>query len=384
MATIFGVSYTWGLSGGMVLGVTAVIAIAVIRLQHSGVNKNKKKKLFAAVLSLLYFYSILTSGGVFLIQFIANILYFVVAYSILVLTHDDMALLLKFISRITSVMFCISLIGWVLYLVGVPLPHTSEFVHEDDYHTYVNYYLFVTTPYDYLIVPRFMGVFKEPGHAASICVLLILANIKNLKSSKFDIIVFAISLIISFSLGGWIVMAFALLLMSLLEGKHRVLKLVGIALLSGFLIFEFYGNDDSALNQYIFSRLEYDDETGIAGNNRTSDYFDSKYDQFSKSSDVWFGISSKLQEGDDWTKGSAGVKVSIVHWGYIGFFIMQVVFILYFLNNRCRHGLIFLISYMVLCYIRAYFINPYWFYIYLLAIPLLYKQSKSKIIKTVV
>ena len=134
--------------------------------------------------------------------------------------------------------------------------------------------------------------------------------------------------------------------------------------------------NDSALNEYIFARLEYDDESVIVGNNRTSRNFDSQYEQFSKTSDVWFGIRTKLEEGNDWTKGSSGLKVTIVHLGYIGFFLIQVVFILYFLNYRSPHGLVFFVSYMILCCVRAYYTNPYWLYIFLLALPLIYKQSK--------
>lgn len=367
MATVFGLSFTWGFPAGLALTIGVVSSVWFMSTYGKSLNRKNTK---CVVLLILWFvFLIVSHGGNYVLQVFVSLFNLIIAYSIIVLNIRDKYLLLKVITRITSVILCISLVAWILFLLGVPLPHTAEFLHTDNFHSYINYYFFVMSPRDFLILPRFMSVFKEPGHMASICVLLILANLKLEKRSMFDIVVLSVSLIISFSLAGWAVMAISLLIMSSFEGRYKIKKIVGVVILLTLLFIQFGSNQDSVVYEYIFQRLEYDEQTGIAGNNRTTDYFESKYTKFKESSDVWFGISSQLSEDDNWTTGNSGWKVTIVNNGYFGFLLLHLILITYFYNYRCKHGFIFLIAYLILCYIRSYFVNPYWFYIFLLALP---------------
>lgn len=367
MATIFGLSFTWGVPAGLML-IIGVIG-SVWFMSTYGKNTIKKKNNLIFLFLLWFVLLTVTSGGNYILQLFINLFNFIIVYSIIVLSINNKYLLLKFVTRTTSIILCISLTAWFLFLLGVPLPHTSEFLHSDNYHSYINYYFFVMGPRDFFIIPRFMSVFKEPGHMASICVLLILANIKLENRSIFDIIVLSVSLILSFSLAGWTVMAISLLIMSSFERRYKIVKLIGVVILFAFLFIQFGSSQDSVVNEYIFQRLEYNEESGIAGNNRTSDYFDSKYNQFKESSDVWFGISSQIKQDDNWTIGSSGWKVAIVHQGYFGFLLIHLILFTYFYLYRCKHGFVFLLAYLILSYIRAYFVNPYWLYIFLLALP---------------
>ena len=367
MATIFGLSFTWGIPAGLAL-IIGVIG-SVLFMFTNGKNMNKRNNSTVILLIFWFVYLTFNSGNNFILQSFVNLLNFIIVYSVIVLNIEDKYLLLKVITRITSVILCISLVAWLLFLLGVPLPHSAEFLHTDNYHSYINYYFFLQVAREFSVIPRFLSVFKEPGHMASICVLLILANIKFEKRSKFDIIILSVSLILSFSLAGWVVMAISLLIMSSFERRYRIVKLIGVVMLFAFLFAEFGSNQDSVVNEYIFQRLEYDENIGIVGNNRTSDYFDIKYKQFKESTDVWFGISSQIKEGDNWTEGCSGWKVAIVHHGYIGFLFLHLILITYFYVYRCRHGFVFLLAYLILCYIRAYFVNPYWLYIFLLSLP---------------
>lgn len=378
MASIFGLSFTWSIPQGLFLLMGSLASL--LYLFTYGRSVNPKIGICLTLFFLWYALVVITLGGDVLLQTFIQGFNFLIVYSVIALSNDDKAVFLKFISRVTSIILCISLIAWLLFLSGVPLPHTAEFLHDDDYHTYINYYFFVISPRDYIVLPRFMGVFKEPGHMASICVLLIIANLKNGSRSLFDIIVLSLSLVLSFSLAGWVVMGISLLLMSIIDGRHRLIKVLGVTVLFAFLIIGFRGNENTIVYRYIFSRLEYDEEIGIAGNNRTNVYFDTKYEQFKSSSDVWFGISSELRQGEKWTTGCSGWRVAIVHHGYIGFLLMNLILFAYYYVYRSKYGLVFLIAYLLLNYIRAYFINPYWLYIFLLTIPLLaLDESKSSI-----
>ena len=44
----------------------------------------------------------------------------------------------------------------------------------------------------------------------------------------------------------------------------------------------------------IISRLEYDEEKGIAGNNRTTMFFDNQYSKMFESGDQYLGIADKI------------------------------------------------------------------------------------------
>lgn len=373
MATIFGLSFTWSFPPGLVLAITAFVALLYKSCYSTKVGDTQKKCIL--LISLWYLYSVLISGSDIILQFFINLLNFIVIYSVISLPINNKTYLLHFITRATSILLCISLFFWFLFLIGIPLPNSGEMIHNDNYHSYVNYYFFIMSPKDFLILPRFFGMFKEPGHVASICVLLILANIDNVKKKLFDIIVFAISLILSFSLAGWVVMALAIFMLAMFKGKYKILGLVGVLIIFGTLYYVSQTNENSVVNEYIFDRLVYDESTGIVGNNRTDYNFESRFQNYIKTSYVWFGISSQLKQGYDWTVGCAGWKVTIVHSGIMGFALINIILLAIYLFYKSKHGFIFFISYLILCYIRAYYTNPYWLYIFLIALPYLHERT---------
>ena len=267
MATIFGLSFTWNFTPGVVLTYTAIISLWYFLSSKREQNPKAGSAIF--ILGLWYFYAILNSGSNIITQLTINSLNFIIVICIVFLGKEDKRRLLDFITRITSIILAISLVAWILFLVNVPLPHSAEMMHDDNFHSYINYYFFLLTPREVFVLPRFLSVFKEPGHLASICVLLILANIKNTKEKRFDIIILSIALILSFSLAGWVVMGMVLLLLSYVKGK-KIINIMGVLALFAALFFITASNEDSVVNEYIYNRLEYDESSGIVGNNRTN------------------------------------------------------------------------------------------------------------------
>lgn len=355
------------------------LVVVIVAILTSKFVKIPNRYLVIVILFFIYhLIQIFSNGGSFIQQFIINVLYFMMECSILSLNIKDKYGFVFFVSRATSIIVFVSLIAWIVFLAGVSLPHTYEIDYDDGYHSYINYYFFLKKDsIDDSILPRFFSVFKEPGQLGSICVLLILANLSIVKS-KFDTIVLSIALFFSFSLAGWCTIIIALVLRVFLVGGNKRNMAIFLAVFIIVILYIAINNEDSVINNYILDRLVYDESEGIVGNNRTDFNFESHFKSFIVSEDALFGIHARLMDTVDWTYGCAGWKVFIVHNGIIGFCLVLVLLYLVYIKNKSRTALIFMCTYIILCCIRAYFMNPYWIYIYLTVMPLFDKIDDLK------
>lgn len=301
---------------------------------------------------------------------------FVITAGVILLPNRDKLDFLRFISRFTAVLLLISIIAWGMYLVGISLPYTYKVNFEDNFHSYINYYFFLLVDREVSILPRFNSFFIEPGQMASVCVLLLFANLK-INKNKFDIIILLLALILSFSLAGWCVFAIGLILYSLTNPNRPMLKFLGIISLL-FFMYSLSQNteEDSVINTYILHRLQFDADKGIVGNNRSHEDFEIKFSKYIESDNIWTGIHKDLTKGYNWTTGNAGYKVYIVINGIIGFALIIFILIRYTYMYNNIEAWIYLFCFLLLCFIRSFFHNPYWLYMLILVIPLLFNKQR--------
>lgn len=377
MCSFYNLSFTWNIHRAVWSSLASLFSLMYMMNNRNLFSSDRKKQIICFLLSIWYIYATFLSPNV-IGALVLNITTFIPMYSII---HSSIALkkdLLRFMGIATASILVLSLAGWFLYLTGIDLPHTYDYNFDDGFHSYIDYHIFLVVDRVYEVIPRFTGMFIEPGQMASVCVLLILSSkVGNLP--KWSVLIIVISLVLSFSLAGWVVILLGYLGNAIIASStKKILTLSIVSMLSIGVYFYAQEEQESALNTYIFSRLVPDEEKGIVGNNRTHEDFDRHYASYIKSFDALFGIAKELSNGNNWTVGNASHKVFIVHYGLFGFFLICMLLFIYYRNYKEAHSFIFLLIYFILGCIRSFFITPYWFVLFILSVPLFTYKYKYK------
>lgn len=305
---------------------------------------------------------------------------FLFATSLILLSTKEKELLLAVITKCLMIIIVISVPVWFLYLAGFNLPHSDVIYHKNGFHVYINYYYFrlgVKNGINDLILPRFSSMFLEPGQLATPCVFAFFMN-----GARFcrKNIPFIVAIVLSFSLVAYILLIFGYFARFLLASKrHFLFRFVLVAVVFGsFFYFASTDDETNPINMYIISRLEYDEDKIIVGNNRTSNYFDSRYEQFFNSSDMYFGISDELEEYD-WTYNCSGYKKFIVRHGIVGFAIFMSFILLMFFYNRSKASFIYLIILLIAFFVRDLLQAPLWLSYAILGLTILGNNDYNKV-----
>lgn len=201
---------------------------------------------------------------------------------------------------------------------------------------------------------RFNGIFLEPGHLSMISCLMIFANDYNFKKNKY-LWIYLFCIVLSFSLAGYLI--FAIGYFGLKFNKTKYLLGGALFLLFSYIVFGFViNNGDNAVNNLIFSRLQYDEEKGIVGNNRSWEVTDDLFEEIISTDQFWKGVD--MEEYGN-RIGGAGYKIYILRYGLIS---TLLVFSLYLFlipsYSDKRYSYVFLVIIILLFIQRAY---PTWY-----------------------
>lgn len=276
---------------------------------------------------------------------------------------------LQWIKKYIAILLFPGLIIHILYIIS---PFPSIPIQYGNSMTYIFYnYIFnieVMSPWIETSY-RFQSVFLEPGYLGTLLCFLLYADRYNFKDKYTKILL--IALVFSFSLAGYIISFMGYLLYKRNVGINFT-RIVGVfVLLIAFcLVASTYKNGDNVFNERIISRLRFDKEKGIQGNNRngyTTDYY---FNRVLTSDKIFFGLSneeiSQINGDDDGYADEenklhgAGFKLFVVVYG-----ILPVLF--YFLfylltasqcgyHRRYSLGFFFLI---LLTFIQASYPNSF-------------------------
>lgn len=279
---------------------------------------------------------------------------------ILLLTDTEKQKLINWWTISFSLVLLITLIAWLLSWTGA-LPSYGVVEADDSHnHTYINY-LYCLQGFTYTY--RFHSIFLEPGHVAMVSAFTIYIKRFDFKN-PFVILLFVCTLF-TLSLAGFLLLGFGFFLIKMQDGSVWIMLKRSIYILLLFLVLfnvgKIYNGGNNYFNEFILERLEYDEEKGFSGNNRTSDQTDALFKRSIDSGNVYWGMDDnkyrRLRSGD--IIHGAGYKIYILQKGIAG---LILVFLFYFLllltskNRKFSLGLFILYTFAFIQ--RAY---PFWF-----------------------
>lgn len=303
-------------------------------------DTSQRRVSIAILLAVLYVYC---SGTGNLNKYIFALMGVLPLTSIVLLKDEYLMDLLESFQKILYPLLALGAVFWILHLAGYDLPSTevtfgtaldSKGNVEAQYY-FSNHYLYLVDDNWFMRsdseIPsffRFSSIFCEPGYFAILLTFLLFINKFNMKDKRN--IVYVVSLVLTLSLAGFILSLFAYVANRLELSRKRISTLVGIGVVVtiAYLFFSNYNDGNNAINEAIISRLEVDEDKGIAGNNRTSEALDDQFAKLLTSSDLLFGISAR-----DEIEFGVGYKAFMMKNGLFG-----LVLFLWFLTAVARRA----------------------------------------------
>ena len=271
--------------------------------------------------------------------------------------------LFSFIVKTFVIINTISLIAWILYLIGIPFPHTYV---EYSVYKYDNYYFFLfNLSFINQIVPRFSGVIIEPGHLSMVSALLLYCN--GMSLNKRTNVMLLIFIIFSFSLSGYILYMTAYFYNQLIIKKVWK-QFAIISMIFAFIVIPItvqYNGGDNAINQLILTRLEFEDGE-MSGNNRNEEGFEQFYKNNIKGTNLLFGIGNEKWSKIDYTNCS--YKSFICANGLIGIFMLILMYVCFIIPYRNKYTICLLLLYAMSFWQRPYALMRYELFIFILGI----------------
>lgn len=264
----------------------------------------------------------------------------------------------------TKIYAYIILVSFIIYLLVVFVSFPLHYDVIDPIAKTKNYgyraypFLLISMTSEPIANLRFHGVFDEPGVVGTISAIILLVEKFNLK--KWTNIVLLVSGLFTFSFFFVSISIFFLFLNCRIK---YIILIIGV-----FLFFYQFTKDDPALNQLIYSRFEFDQQRGIAANNRSSVVFDYNYSSFLHSNDVFLG------RGDgsvaEISNGISTYKAVIYERGII-YFTLAIVFFLLNALLKIKDKKNFILYCLLLLssiYQRPDFFSPIFFFLYITSV----------------
>lgn len=259
---------------------------------------------------------------------------------------------------------------FLVYVLGIDISysHIEPLNHLKSYN-YLQYpFLVQANNVINIILPQFFGYYDEPGVIGTVSGVILVSSRFNLKK-MINIPVF-IAGILSFSFAFYVIV----LVYGLLFFKLKYKLLIAIITIGIVILF----SENEILNNYVFNRFEYKDGK-LVGDNRSMDKgFDSRYSQYMKSDDFYFGLGLKASQ--EFNRGGASYKDLIISYGIITFiFFISIFILLAFWRFQLKiEFLVYILILLAVLYQRP-FISSY-FYVFLIYAPIsfLAKLSTNK------
>lgn len=268
----------------------------------------------------------------------------------------------------------IFMLRFVVSMPYIPMVHTDSFGN-DPYGILQNYIFLIhhsEAIADLASFPRFCGPFLEPGQLATF--LAFLLYVLKFDFSKKSRYVLLISLLFSFSLAGYVLALIGVMM----QKSHSIKKFIPVCSIF-ILIYGIgtnYNNGDNLLNKYIFVRLEYDEEKGIAGNDRSSSITDNIYENYVLKNPEYllFGWEKYRKEAI----GGSGYKTYIVKYGVFGLIFILIFYLIVSVraNNKKEMTMFFIL--IILSFLQR--ATPLIFYIPFLFILTLSNINSHKLV----
>lgn len=369
----------WNIDNKIIYFITILtIIICIIHNKRKGVIWHKSIKASYAIgfmfLAIFAFYqnaATLTSNAT-IMSYSTTILVLVIFYSTIrfcgsfkdeIISYIENAMIILLLPAIV-----IFLLRFIVSLPYIPMVHIDS--HGNDPYGLIYNYIFLIhhseAVADLASFPRFCGPFLEPGQLATF--LAFLLYVLKFDFSKKSRYILLIALLFSFSLAGYVLALIGVMM----QKSNSIKRIIPLLFIFGivYVIGINYNNGDNLLNKYILTRLEYDEEKGITGNDRSSAITDDIYENYVLKNPEYLLFGWDRYRGDN--IGGSGYKVYIVK---NGIFSLIFIFIFYFMTctgARNKKEMIMFFILIILSFLQR--ATPLIFYI-----PFLYMITLDRI-----
>lgn len=230
--------------------------------------------------------------------------------------------------------------------------------YPSEYTTRSNYIFYCYSTY-YGI--RFNGMFVEAGHLGMMVAFLLFADGYLFK--KWETWIMIITILLTMSLAGIILVFFGYIFMKYEQKaiKFSFIITIGLIMLFVYLFGIFYNGGNNFVNEWVLSRLEYDEEKGFSGNNRFSGQIELYFaSMFNNTQTMLFGYEKDLIDYLAWHKSRGnGFVMCMVKHGIVGTVAGILFYVFYTISyHKKKTALVFLLFVILMYWQRTY---PFWF-----------------------
>jgi len=298
---------------------------------------------------------------------------------VLLFTKDDIKNIFYKFKFIFAISLIPSMIIWILHIIGVDINifsiGTLEAPNPLKTEAGQFYILFPgTSILNYMLdspIIRLQGMYNEPGVVGTIAGLILVSEKMNLKN-RSNIIIF-IAGIMSLSLAFFITM----LLYAFFTLKKNIYQVISF-LLFLFVIYNFLPTTiQSQIKARTIERIELDKNFKMKGYNRENKYSNNWENWINSDTESFlFGI-------DYVSDGSSSWKNILIKSGYIGFFLIIIIYMLLLFINLKKINydqFIFLFLFFLLFIQRPSIISPVYLLIFIYAAENLKPVNKTLLI----
>lgn len=253
----------------------------------------------------------------------------------------------------------LSLIAYVYAEIGLPPLGSLYWSGSDGYGAYENFLFYAKSSF-YGI--RFNGPFLEPGHLGMMSAFLLFLNKFDFRTKEMKII--ALSIALTLSLAGVMLSVLGYFILGIYKGGGAKWKMIASIFLLTYVVVvvgSVYNGGDNAINNFILSRLEINEDGSFSGNNRAYGVIPIYYAK------MWSDLNLLLygydQQTVEWifTKtnsgGSGFVVWTLIH-GLIGVFISALFYIeTCLMSKNKRYAVCVFVFVVMMFWQRSY---PFW------------------------
>lgn len=299
--------------------ILSVIALIVVPKNYFIHTPQRVYASFLLAIAAMY-----TMLGSTITGYLAQFAMVFIPVQLIFLKKKDQINLFEWLSKWYAILLCASFTWWLLWLIGVPLPHTEAklaWQHDDWGFIQQNYFLFrhsiALNPYRLTeTFFRFNGFFLEPGHLGTITSIFLFVNKYDFR--KWTNIVFIVIIVLSLSSA-----AYALTIIGYCFYRYTIDRWKAIFpiifIVGGILIVsQILNNGDNVINEFIIGKFTRE-QGAIEG--RFSEQTKALWNQAIFDGSIYFGMGAGAQ-----LKESAGYKVFLLMNGIFGAFLTLIAY----------------------------------------------------------
>lgn len=253
----------------------------------------------------------------------------------------------------------LAVIAFVYAKCGLPSFGYLHWSGSDGYGVYRNYLFYAQSSF-YGI--RFNGPFLEPGHFGMMSAFLLFLN--KYEWRKWEIKIITASIALTLSLAGILLAVLGYIILGIYKGgmtKWKMFASIFFVMYAVVAVGSFYNGGDNAINSFVISRLEFDDDGSFSGNNRAYGVIPIYYAK------MWSDFNLLLKGYDQQTvewiftrtnSGGTGFVVWTLIHGLIGVFVASFFYLeTCLLSKNKRYALCAFVFVGLMFWQRSY---PFW------------------------